>query len=179
MTKLDSEYRYLPEHPNANIHGMIEADGSPTCITRNLGIRCTGCCAFPIPKFNPNLDPDIYITGIAPQDGIRLDKQPGNTCIAHIPRKGCDYVFKSHKEKRYWLCPMYHCSGDRATSKDESKQPDVRLTAHQRLLLANLNSFSLGEITREESTTNIIKHIGSQPMQITFEEEDLYTPGED
>jgi len=85
---------FNPNHPNANIHGMVEQNGSITCKTRN-GLLCTGCC-----------------TGLRiEEDGVLL-KEEGFNCPAQMIAQGCKHVINNQEEKRFNVCPKYHCSSD-------------------------------------------------------------------
>lgn len=85
---------FNPNHPNANIHGMVKENGSATCKTRN-GTFCTGCC-----------------TGLRiEEDGVLL-KEEGFNCPAQKIAQGCIHVISNQEEKRFNACPNYHCSRD-------------------------------------------------------------------
>lgn len=81
-----SKEEFKPDHPNANIHGMIGANGSLTCLTRE-GNLCTGCCTtFRVPEFN-----------------VEADKP----CQHQTPGRGCK-ILNDPLRKR--VCGSYHCS---------------------------------------------------------------------
>ncbi len=127
---------YEPGHPNANIHGMIETGGEPTCRTRG-GDLCTGCC---------------YALRVEdPSSGF--EKEAGEMCSEQAPRLGCKFILEN-RDGRPTICGIYHCSGDILESKinpDERK----RLAAYQRLAMANLASRVNGETDQDQYERNL------------------------
>ncbi|CAN5330649.1 hypothetical protein BH10PAT1_BH10PAT1_0090 [soil metagenome] len=131
--------RFNPSNPNANIHGMVQTDGNPTCLTRDGETRCTGCC---------------YALHIVIRNKIM--KEAGEMCDAQIPTKGCAHVVNSEEEKRYNpVCDHFHCSGQIKLFGENPENIAVR----QRLAMMNIASNAVGEITAEIMEENL-KRLG-------------------
>lgn len=127
---------FNPKHPNANIHGMVDSDGSATCKTAN-GKMCTGCC-----------------TALRIEEDNILLKEEGHNCPAQVIQKGCNYVIQNQSEKRFKVCPVYHCSSD------ISKVGKGDFKARQRVGMELLSSLSHNETNKEEFNKNSIRILG-------------------
>ncbi|HWA51610.1 MAG TPA: hypothetical protein VG895_00970 [Patescibacteria group bacterium] len=133
---------FMPDHPNANIHGMITEDGDATCLTRNPEIRCTGCCYA------------LHITSNGKEDG-KILKEAGEMCDAQIPKAGCAHIKNGTLEKRFEpVCSGFHCS------KQLQKFADTKnVHAKQRIGMCNIASMAVGEIDQKTYDENL-KRIG-------------------
>src|SRR3989337_1694729 len=92
--------KYSPDHPNANIHGMVTNSGMPTCVMSEAdSTRCSACCT---------------LLGIeAPHPLERNEAAIWYKSIG-IP---CEFLNKDNSnpgcsiyEKRPHNCVRYHCS---------------------------------------------------------------------
>lgn len=142
---------YNPSDPNSNIHGMANVDGTPTCRTID-GNMCTGCCMA------------LYITHNSQSDGIVL-KEAGNMCEAQAPNQGCLHVLNNEPDRRFPVCPIYHCSGDLAKFRNTNLPLQVRRSAFQRLNLCNVAALHTGEISQNNYVVNQRAHIGEWPEE--------------
>lgn len=140
---------YNPDHPNANIHGMVGPDGEPTCfVDENALVRCTGCCW----------------AGYVPE----LVKDAGEMCGYQEPKNGCLLILKdtlkdtlSYRPKR---CFDYHCSQDKRIVRNSNAPIKKRLHALQRITLSNEACFVNQEISKEQRDKNLQNHIPQIPF---------------
>ncbi|GEM_PF-6015715 len=122
---------YNPNHPNANIHGMVGVGGEPICETGN-GSLCTGCC-YALEVRDANSD---------------FKKNAGEPCEYQLYGQGCRFVLEN-ASGRPFICGAYHCSSDiykLATSPD----PKIRNAAFQRIAMSATAALHNGEITVEQ-----------------------------
>ncbi len=122
---------YNPDHPNANIHGMVGEGGEPTCETKN-GNLCTGCChALEVRDTNSG-----------------FKKNAGKPCEHQLYGQGCRFILEN-TSGRPSICEAYHCSSDiykLATSPD----PKIKYAAFQRIAMSLTAANYNGEITDKE-----------------------------
>ncbi len=153
-----------PDHPKANIHGVVGIEGEAVCYTdASAKTLCTGCCTalHIIPE---EVDPDKL--NDLDHDYIAL-KPRGENCHAQIPSQGCNYIIEGTPEGRYWICPLYHCSGDIIKAKqikDENmqKNPLANLDKYHEIIAAGHRiqqeldaALKHNEITQEEYDESI------------------------
>jgi len=132
---------FSPDHPLANIHGMVGRNGETTCKTGN-GRMCTGCCEA------------LHIQDLDP-DGIGVLKEAGQKCEAQIAGEGCRHVLEGNPEQRYSICDPYHCSGDLRRLADPTTSWEERIAASQRLVMENAAAPQNGEIGRKTYNANL------------------------
>ena len=138
---------YDPDHPNANVHGMVSIDGSTTCSARNPEINCTGCCPGLHIKpgdFPAHLYPEFHARG----------KQPDEDCPERISKLGCKFRLNK-KPGRPIVCWDYHCSGERRKILNRKNPFHKRVSAAQRLFMESAESHSKGEIDLKTHMGNL------------------------
>jgi hypothetical protein len=121
---------------------MVGTDGDPTCKTKE-GLLCTGCCTAL--RITEKGQPNIVL------------KEAGQNCGAQIPTKGCRYKLEEDIQKRYWVCPKYHCSHDIAKLNNPALPEDQRRAASHRLAMENSAALMHGEIAQHTFKENLYR----------------------
>ena len=135
MASKENKAVFDPNHPHANVHGMVSIDGSTTCQTRNKNINCTGCCV------------PLQIRD------RKFNKEEGEDCIERVTGTGCKFITEE-KKGRPFTCFVYHCSGDIRKLKDPQLSNNERSEARLRLNRVNYTSWHFNEIGKNTYESN-------------------------